>query len=272
MNIEFARPEDRQELKEIYHACFPGDPDSFWDFELDCRMEPDNILIYREQGRILSTVQLLPEHLTLNGTAYPVQYIYAAATLPEAQGRGLMGFLLRYAHDLARERGQRFSVLITQNDGLFDFYARFGYRDCGKLGCLPASCQANAVGKVRQAQPGDLPKMLELYRAGQKNVLSVARTDEAFAMQQAVYEKSVLVYEAQGLITAYGFKVGKRMLEVMGPGGAELLAASGSICGYTVPRDDLDLVRNGCVLPLDQEAVQLLAQQKDTVYLNLMWN
>lgn len=272
MKIAFARQEDIQALKEVYHACFPGDPDSFWDFELNCRMQLDNVLIYRENGRILSTVQLLPEYLTLAGTLYPVQYIYAAATLPEAQGRGLMGKLLQYAHGLARERGQRFSVLITQNDSLFDFYARFGYRDCGRLGHLTASITANETGVLRPAQSEDISQMLSLYRTQQTDVLSVMRTQETLAMQRAVYEKSVLIYEQQGVITAYGFKAGDTMLEVMGPGAAMLLAASGMKTGFTIPGGELELVRNGCVLPLDQEAEDLLSRQMGIVYLNLMWN
>lgn len=272
MNIEFARQEDREELKEVYHACFPGDPDSFWDFELDCRMQADNILVYREQGRIISTVQVLPEQLVVNGKNYPVQYIYAAATLPEAQGRGLMGAMLHYAHDLARERGQRFSVLITQNDTLFDFYSKFGYRDCGKLGCISATKGSGINGVLRSAVPEDIPAMLELYRNEQQGVLSVSRTVESFMQQYLVYEHNVLVYEHEGMIRAYGIRLGKQMLEIAGPDKAALMIASGVANGFAIPQAAMNTRRNGCVLSLDSDAEQLLAQQKDCVYLNLMWN
>lgn len=272
MKIEFAGPKDRQELKEIYRACFPGDPEHFWDFELDCRMGSDNILVYRENGKILSTVQILPECFLLAGKTYPVQYIYAAATLPEAQGNGLMGKLLERAHRLARERGQRFSVLITQNDSLFDFYARFGYRDCGKVGCVKATDDPTAKGVVRLAQPQDISRMLALYQAEQKRCLSVFRTPETFDLQRRIYEKNVYVYECDGVISAYGFKIGSHMLEVMGPDGGLLLAGSDAADGFTIPDLGADLVRNGCVLPLDQKADDLLACANNIVYLNLMWN
>ena len=271
MSISFACSEDRNQLKAVYQACFPDDPMSFWDFELDTLMLPDNILVYRENGRILSTVQILSEQLTLQGELYPVQYIYAAATLPEAQGRGLMGMLLREAHKLARERGQWYSVLITQNDSLFDFYARFGYRDCGKLSLLQGD-NTVANGNVRPAEENDVSAMLELYRAKQKNVLSVFRTHDSMALQQKMYGDNMLVYESDGLITAYGVRTGKRMLEVMGQDASALVIAGESVCGYTLPTEGAELVRNGCVLPLTPQAEKLLLAQKGIVYLNLMWN
>ena len=272
MTFTFAKPEDKQALKMVYHTCFPGDPDSFWDFELESRMCSDNILTYRENGQIIATVQLLAEELTLSGTVYPVQYIYAAATLPEAQGRGIMGAMLHYAHQLARQRGQRFSVLITQNDSLFDFYARFGYRDCGKLGKLPFSEECEGQGIVRIAEQRDVPQMLELYQAAQTEVLSVSRTVDTFELQRLIYEKSVLVYERDGAITAYGFRVGSHMLEVIGPDDVQLLAKSGVKNGFTLPRAGLERMRNGCALPLDAGAADLLDTHSGVMYLNLMWN
>ncbi len=271
MSITFARPEDRDQLKAVYQACFPEDPASFWDFELDSLMQADNILIYREDGRILSTVQILSEGLVLQEKTYPVQYIYAAATLPEAQGRGLMGMLLQEAHRLARGRGQWFSVLITQNDSLFDFYARFGYYDCGKLGLLRGNA-ATVKGVIRTAEPVDASAMLELYHQAQSGVLSVSRTQEHMSLQQKIYGKNVLVYETDGAITAYGIRTGNQMLEVIGPDANELLAASNSIYGYTLPTAGAEVVRNGCVLPLTEQAERLLADQEGIVYLNLMWN
>lgn len=272
MKIEFAVLNDREELKAIYRACFPGDPESFWDFELDCRMKSDNILIYRENGRILSTVQILSEHLVLEEKTYPVQYIYAAATLPEAQGKGLMGQLLAQAHHIARERGQRYSVLITQNDSLFDFYARFGYRDYGKTGYIKAKSDLLPAGVVRQAGLQDIPQMLALYEIEQKHCLSVLRTLEMLSLQRRIYEKNVYVYERDGMVSAYGFKIGTHMLEVVGLDKWELLAKSGADDGFTIPNQGIELIRNGCVLPLDQEADGLLASTKNIVYLNLMWN
>lgn len=272
MSIGFAGSEDLAQIKEIYHACFPEDPDAFWDLELGCRMEADNILVYREGERILSTVQILSEFLTLGEETYPVQYIYAAATRPEAQGRGLMGELLQHAHGIAKARAQRFSVLITQNDGLFAFYARFGYGDQSRVGCLAAESSANVVGSLRKAEAADIPRMLELYQQVGKGLLAVRRTEKSFAQQCAVYGNGALVYERQGTVTAYGFKAGDYMLEAAGPDARQLLAAAGVAEGATVPEDGMPMRRNGCVLPLDPEAEVLLKQQNNIVYLNLMWN
>ena len=39
--------------------------------------------------------------MCIRDSTYPVQYIYAAATLPAYRGQGLFGALLRQAHEEA---------------------------------------------------------------------------------------------------------------------------------------------------------------------------
>jgi hypothetical protein len=125
---------------------------------------------------------------------------------------------------------------------------------------------------VRIAEENDVSAMLELYRAKQKNVLSVFRTHDSMGLQRKMYGDNMLVYESDGVITAYGVRTGKRMLEVLGPDASALVAASKSVCGYTLPTEGAELVRNGCVLPLTPQAEKLLLAQNGIVYLNLMWN
>ena len=112
MSITFASQEDRNQLKAVYQACFPDDPASFWDFELDRLMQPDNILVYREGDRILSTVQILSEELTLQGTTYPVQYIYAAATTASERNKGHMKNLIEMR--LSKDSSVRAKTLILK--------------------------------------------------------------------------------------------------------------------------------------------------------------
>lgn len=65
-----------------------------------------------------------------NGTStYPVQYVYAAATLPAYRGQGLFGALLRQAHEEASRRGQAASFLRPGEPSLTAYYRRFGYEN-----------------------------------------------------------------------------------------------------------------------------------------------
>lgn len=270
MMPDFAKLGDWQELKGIYGICFPQDGEAFWDMELTRRVTEDNLLVWRENGKILSCVQLLPESLSLDGCVYPAQYIYAAATLPEAQGRGLMGKLLKTAHALAAQRGQQFSVLITQNDDLFAFYARFGYLDWAKTGILrPAP--GKQTGRLRPMEPGDVPAVLALYDRERQGILSVDRARTHLEQQRQLYGADALVLEQGGAVTAAGFRTGHRLLEIVGPEKAALLAASDCKEGQTLPMPGQSLRRNGCVLPLDAAAAELL-RRVQPIYLNLMWN
>ncbi len=62
------------------------------------------------------------------GRSLPVQYIYAAATLPAYRGRGYCGALLKAAFEVGRSRGQAASFLRPASQGLTDYYTQFGYR------------------------------------------------------------------------------------------------------------------------------------------------
>ena len=123
---------DREQLLALYRACFPEDEPSFWEWVFDRLYCPGNTLNLREEGRIVASLQMLPCALSLNGQTFSAHYIYAASTLPEWQGRGLMARLLEQAAEEGRKKGHDFSILITQEDSLLDYYARFGYDS----GCL----------------------------------------------------------------------------------------------------------------------------------------
>ena len=106
----FARPEDRPALSRLWLAleteCLGAAPDGF----------PVSMLL------------LLPQRYAAAGRSLPVQYIYAAATLPAYRGRGYCGALLKAAFEVGRSRGQAASFLRPASQGLTDYYTQFGYR------------------------------------------------------------------------------------------------------------------------------------------------
>ena len=63
----------------------------------------------------------------------PAHYLCGAATRRDCRGRGVMTALLEYALQDAKRRGDCCSVLLPADEGLYRFYARFGYRPCGAV-------------------------------------------------------------------------------------------------------------------------------------------
>ncbi len=121
-----ARRGDLPRLKQIWRECF-GDTDEYIDCFFDDLFKEENMVVLEEDGAPVSMAALLPCTLVLGSETYPISYLYAMSTLPEYQGRGLGGRLLRFAAEYCRGRGDAGIALQPADKGLVSFYARFGY-------------------------------------------------------------------------------------------------------------------------------------------------
>jgi len=224
-----------------------------------------------------SALQMLPMQLMWQGQYFPAHYIYAAGTEPAFRGQGKMAALLDFACIEAAKQGQWFSTLITQNDGLFDFYGRFGYLPSfavAEEAVQPAD--AEATGIVRTAQKEDILVMLELYRQEAQDRLAIARSPEDMALQLELYGKKCKVYEdKQGVVKAYCFIDDTLAAEVVGSEKKQLLTycfrQEGVRCCRGIARQR-PAQRIGCIKPLHPQAEALLRQPMPPLYLNLMFN
>lgn len=124
----FARPEDRAGLTDLWLACFPGDTVETVHAVFDRVTLETEALVIERDGIPVSMVFLLAQQYRTDAGLYPVQYIYAAATLPAYRGRGLCRTLLETAFEIGRERGQTASFLRPATPSLSDYYRRLGYR------------------------------------------------------------------------------------------------------------------------------------------------
>ncbi len=126
--VRFARPEDRAGMTDLWLACFPGDTVQTVSEVID-RVSLESDVLVVEQGEMpVSMVFLLAQHYRTEADVFPVQYIYAAATLPAYRGRGFCRTLLETAFGIGRERGQTASFLRPASTSLSDYYCRLGYR------------------------------------------------------------------------------------------------------------------------------------------------
>ena len=116
----------KEQASALYKTAFPDDPDDFAlgfinrFFEKNCRY----IL---KDDRIASMLFLLDGSLKENGGKRPALYLYAAATLPEYRGMGLMAGLIEKAKAEAKEKG---AFLLTKpaTPSLFSYYESFGFK------------------------------------------------------------------------------------------------------------------------------------------------
>lgn len=124
--IRFAEPGEHRSLHNIWSVCF-GDPDFYISSYYQNRPSDVRSLVWEENGRLVSMLDLIPISLRLNEVEYPTLYIYAAATLPDYQGRRFMHQLIEASANWAAENHYDFLSLIPQNEGLVSFYQKQGF-------------------------------------------------------------------------------------------------------------------------------------------------
>lgn len=267
----FARPGDEAQLVRLYRSAFPDGAD-FWHWFLKSGpYRPENTLVRREAGQIVSSLQMLPVRLDIDGEVWDAHYIYAAATLPEWRGKGLMGHLLEQAAEEGRLRGQQFSVLIVEEPGLLDYYARFQYRPQIAWGLCPAgTALPEANEHCRRIQPRDIPAINDIYEAAARAVPHGIRNREHWEKQLELYAENAQLLEKSGRVTAYCFTDENGITEVCGPGGERLAAKLRPGESLRTPVMQGQTVISGSIRPLNGTADALLGDR--FVYLNLMYN
>lgn len=261
---------DREQLLNLYRQCFPQDEPSFWDWIFDHVYHPENTLVLRENEKIVASLQMIPCQMKLKDRLFEAHYIYAAATLPEAQGKGLMGSLLELAAEEGLRRGQAFSVLITQEDSLQDYYARFGYQNRFLISEYPpADCLTEDSCCCRVAVLADIPALRAIYDR-ETRCLFCGQRDEAFWLQQLeLFGAGAMVAERDGSVTAYAFADERGILEAAGKDAAQLagVVSPGSVW-RTFPGETAHPM--GSIRPLSEEFREIMEQ--NPCFLNLMYN
>lgn len=131
--ITLARDGMRTDLERIWRACF-GDSPEYVNYFFDNRYNPNACLVYVDEtvGRPVAMLHMLECSVTEDSEIVPAQYIYAAATRPDHQGRGIMSQLMEYARRYAAARGQKYMILVPGSRELFRFYEKRGFYRCYK--------------------------------------------------------------------------------------------------------------------------------------------
>ncbi len=144
--LRLAGPEDFSSLCAIWRAGF-GDGEAyvrlFWqNWRENCRP-----YLWQDEAGPAAALFLLPVEYRRGGERVPLWYLYAAATLPQRQGEGIMSRMLEEVY--RRESGGRAGIVLVPGEpSLFSFYGARGYRAWGGLrrlavergGCAGEGC------------------------------------------------------------------------------------------------------------------------------------
>ena len=278
MDIEFAGACDREEIEALYNLVFSGEEEyasyyhnNFW--------RAERCLVVRENGKIISMVNLMDQEMTLGEEVYKATYIFAAATHPDHRGKGLMGKMLENSFELGRKWGKDLSILITENDSLFDFYKRFGYQPVFGVSKTEISEEPPVyMCKARILDIGDESRMKKVYDCFSQGRLKIERSEERFRQILGEYEgRAYGLFDQSGEnMIAYCLmdEAHMRAAEVIGMGCGYLLyiccaSPEGHGCGLPELENSRPI---GCALPLSERGAAVLDKGVYPPYINILFN
>lgn len=192
--IGFASWEMRPELSLIWQVCFQEPPRPA-EFFLNNYFSPRDCLVYRVGKNTAAAIYLLPARVASPKGPAQAHYVYAAATLPRYRGRGYMTSLLACAAMEGARRGDRYSVVLPADRGLYDLYGKSGYTTFFRVRSLSVPA-GRLHALAREEYPG---KMLPDFRR-----LAFLRDSLAGKNAGSVLWGERMLWFAAGMGSVYG--------------------------------------------------------------------
>lgn len=117
----------KPQLENIWKKCFL-DTDKGTEFVFE-NIYPGSRCYGCFKGNVCCASLYLIEGKTAdkNGVLQKVHYLFGAATLPEYRREGIMSSLIEYALMDSFKEGDKASVLLPANEGLYFYYEKLGY-------------------------------------------------------------------------------------------------------------------------------------------------
>ena len=113
-------------LLDLWKKVF-GDSEEYIRLFFDKAYYDSECFAVIEEDKVVSAFYLLKCSIKFNGEVYHGRYLYAAATLPDYRGKGLMSELINEALKYGESHNFDFIALVPADDGLYDYYSRFGF-------------------------------------------------------------------------------------------------------------------------------------------------
>lgn len=279
MLLTFAAPKDKAAVMALYDLCFPGEHD-YCEYYHNNFWKPERCLLAKEGETLLAMVNLMDVPMHCAEGPMEATYIFAAATHPDHRGKGLMGTMLEFSFGMGEAEGKDLSVLLTENDSLFDYYKRFGYAPAFSVSkVLPSEEPPFPMCKVRMLGEGDIAKLEYLYNAGTGSRIAISRDAKRWQEILEEYNERVFgLFDQSGEnLLAYALMdaEGVHAAEVIGIGADYLLWCCSmkpeEATGRSLPTGEGD-IPVGCALALSPRAEVVLKNGKFPSYLNILFN
>src|SRR4051812_29387804 len=211
-----------QTLLHVFHG---PDRESYLGALSDPSYRPEQRLLVKVDGRVVSHVHLTGRGVRFGTVALPMNGVMWVGTLPEYRGMGYAQNLMRLADERARETGAALQALTT---GMPQFYRPLGWGVCGRQtfgqtlsrdlpqvsdGLVEARGGPWNVRPWRQVELNDLMALYDLQYA--QTTGSVVRTEDYWRWIIGRRYAHVIWVACQGeAVRGYAFVKDHKILEV----------------------------------------------------------
>jgi predicted N-acetyltransferase YhbS len=202
--------QDLEEIAELMAKVFVQR--SYFDFyrtrmdyqTLDPDFLPEHSRIVREDGRIVSHVSIITKYMRIGGSVVKLGGIGDVCTHPDCRGKSYSRALMQDAVRYMGEHDYALSMLY----GIKNYYHKFGYIEAmGRyLAWLPTKFTEGleVSHTLRPSEPGDTPRLNELYNRAYGHSTGAMRRSEAHWYKINVPERITVALDRQGRIAGYG--------------------------------------------------------------------
>lgn len=211
-----------QTLLHVFHG---PDRETFLGALSDPAYKPDQRLLVKVDGRVVSHLHLTERQARYGSVALRLNGIMWVGTLPEYRGLGYAQNLIRLASQRSRENGVVLQALMTS---MPQYYRPLGFGVCGKQtlgqtlsrnlpptgdGVLESKGGSWQVRPWRQVELGDLMELYDLQYA--RATGSVLRTEDYWRWMIGRRYAHVIWVACQGeAVRGYAFVKDHRILEI----------------------------------------------------------
>ena len=235
-------------LISLWHKVFGDDVDyiklffkqAYFDSECFAEVIDDEVV---------SCLYLLKSKIKCNGKAYNGRYLYAAATLPEYRGKGIMSELIREAQNYAEGEKLDFIALVPANDGLYDYYSAFGFTEAMYKYRLDTDRDTSTMKAYREIS--DSKEFCKIRSSAECDMLVYNDICNAYAFECLSYSGTRVFYLSDN---AY-YAEGEELLSSDSESAINLINnLSGESVVYTnCPLEKAEKIRNGMIYHLRNE-------------------